>query len=227
MRLSKQLLPRVRWSLGASTASIVITLTVLVALGICGWLGNSYYQLLNRVRKLEHSLDLVHRYRGANRVTRARILKNAMEKLRAAGGRPEARDISLQLTALTLENGKQLPRMMRTKLTMKCHLQKIDGVRDNRIARIKKRFENAGRPIAPAPRPATTPIAPPDLKGGLGCSADRLAELDYTFVVITAKVTAKSGLFSRSVTVIRKFFLPQSPSDAQPGDNDSDDDDDE
>jgi len=228
MRSANQLHLRVRWALGASTGSIVVTLTLLVAMSIGGWLAYSHYQALSRANQVETSLATVHRFRGANRVTRARILASALEKLRAAGGRLEPRDITLHLSALTPDNGRTLPRMMRTKLSLACHMRDLGTARDSRIARMKRAFENAGRRPPPAVMRPTRPPAPPDLGGGLGCSADRLAELDYTFVLLTAKARVKSGLVSRTVTVTKKFYLPQPPpaSDAADSDGDEGDDDD-
>lgn len=227
MHSAKQLCFRVRWALGASTGSIVVTLTLLVALSVGGWLGYSHYQTLSRAKQVESSLDTMHRFRGANRVARARILASALQKLRAAGGRLEARDITLRISALTPDNGRQLPRMMRTKLSLMCHMRKLDGARESRIDRIKRHYANARRPRPPAVMTPARPVAPPDLGGGLGCSADRLAELDYTFILLTAKATVKSGLLSRSVTVTKKFYLPQSPPASGAGESDNDDDDDD
>ncbi len=208
--------------------SIVVTSTLLVSLCLGGWLSYSYYKMLGGVKKIEQSLGTVHRYRGANRVTRERILKNTLEKLRGAGGRLETRDIALEMSALTTDNGQHLPRMMRTKLSLMCHVRKLHRTRDNRIDRIKRRFVNARRGNRTEPRPPPPPVAAPDVSGGLGCSADRLAELDYTFVRVKARVVVKRGLFSRTVSVNKTFFLPQPPPSSDSGDeDDSNDDDDE
>lgn len=229
----------VRSVLGATTVSTVITLTVLVVLGAGGWIGYSYYRLLGKSQKVERSLSSVHRFRGGDSVTRARILASAQEKIRAAGGKLEARDISLTLSSLTASNGQQLPRPMRTKLSLLCHTSKLHAQRDSRLDRLKRQYADAHRGPGRAPRrdlkpprPApAAPAAPPDLKGGLGCSAERLAELNYTFGSISAKVTVRSGLFRRTVSVKQAFYLPQPPGAANPAaansDADEDADDDE
>ncbi len=212
-------------ALGASTVRIVGILVILMMFGVGGWLAHSHYQLLGRIQKVQRSLDIVHRYRGTHRVTRPKIQAKALALLKAAGGRVESRDITLTLSQLTLDNSHELPRMVRTKLSLRCHMKKLSGVRDHKIARIKRRFESAHRrPVAAPTRPAP-PIGQPDLSGAVGCSSARLAELDYTFVLLRAKVSVRSGMLRRTITVTRKFFLPQPPTDPNADEDDSDDDD--
>ncbi len=117
--------------------------------------------------------------------------------------------------------------MVRTKLSLTCHMKKLGGIRDNRIARIKRRFINAHKRPTAAPAPPVVPIGQPNLSGGVGCSADQLAELDYTFVEIVAKVRVHSGMLRRSVPLTKRFFLPQPATDPDSASNDEDDDDDD
>jgi len=46
-------------------------------------------------------------------------------------------------------------------------------------------------------------------------------------VLIRARAVVKSGVLSRTVTITKKFFLPQPPPGSESGDNDSDNDDEE
>jgi hypothetical protein len=218
---------RIRWALGASTVRIVGILTTLTIFGAGSWYTYSRFQLQGRVKQVQHSLDTVHRYRGTHRITQPQIQAKALQLIKAAGGQADAPDITLRLSQLTVKNSRLLPRMVRTKLSLTCHMKKLGAVRDDRIARIKRRFESAHRRPPMTLPPPRTSIPRPDLSGGVGCSSERLAELEYTFVLLEAKVRVRSGMLSRSVTLIRKFFLPQPLADPDAGKEDGDDDDDD
>ncbi|MFH2006361.1 MAG: hypothetical protein ABI333_07235 [bacterium] len=212
---------------GLSTVGLVITLVFLGVVGFTGWYGYCYYQVLDRQKKLEKSLEDVHRYRGAHRVTRDRVLNNAFEKIRAAGGKLSKGDVSLRMDPLTLENAGRLSAMLRQKLSLACHFKSLGTHRDRRIDQIKRGFENAGR-RAPEPPVRLAMTAPINPGGPVTCTAEQMESFDYSFVQLTAKIRIQVGLVSRGLTLNRKFYLPQSPTPGAPagGRNDETDDDD-
>ena len=90
------------------------------------------------------------------------------------------------------------------------------------------RIENAKAALSGRKPKALPSTKPPPIKpgGGVTCDAERLEELNYTFIRVTATARVSVGWVSRRVSLERRFFLPQKPPGAG-DDADEEDGDDE
>jgi hypothetical protein len=188
---------------------MVVTLVIVGLLVVGGYYGWSYYKVLDLTHRLSTSLDTVHRYRGTARITQKRVRNRAEQLLQEAGGKLEPDAVRVSFTRLTSKNAATLPDLQRQKLSLACYNRRLQEAKDRRIDNARAGLR--GRPRRPRRRAPS--IRPPPVRPGAGvsCSAERLADLDYTLVQVEATVQAQAGWVSREVSLERVFYLPQHP----------------